>query len=136
MRWKPLGSTWVVAGAPELARTIGASQADWSDLSAACLPLLQRYEISRRLWDDAQDRIGRRMATAIFAIMVAHGRDHYQSPGGCFRRMVERHERGELNLLPSYFGLTSVSPAIAAENTVTAGPGHISQALARWKLQR
>ena len=123
----------LIAGAPELARAIDAAAADWTDLEAACLPLLHRYEISRHLWDDAELRVGSRMATAIFAIMLAHGRDHYQSPGGYFRRMVERHERGELYLLPSYFGLTAGTATASPENTGVPGPGHVSHALARWK---
>jgi len=97
----------LIASAPELARRDEPIPDSWPDLRAACLPLLSRYEISRRLFDEAEDMLGRRMPTMILCIMLAHGRDHYRSPGGAFRRMVERAEKGQLHILPSYYGLTA-----------------------------
>lgn len=97
----------LIASAPELARRDEPIPDTWPDLRAACLPLLSRYEISRRLFDEAEDMLGRRMPTMILCIMLAHGRGHYHSPGGAFRRMVERAEKGQLHILPSYYGLTA-----------------------------
>jgi hypothetical protein len=46
--------------------------------------------------------------------------------------MVERHERGELHILPSYFGLTTQA---SAPSSSPAGelPSHLSRVLQRWK---
>ena len=99
----------LIAGAPELARHDEPVPESWPDLRAACLPLLARYDISRRLFLEAEDQLGRRMPTMIFCIMLAHGRNHYRSPGGAFRRMVERADKGQLHILPSYYGLTAAA---------------------------
>jgi replication initiation protein RepC len=123
----------LIAGAPELCRASEPVEATWPAVRAACLPLLARYDISRRLFEDAEETIGRRMPTMIFCLMLAHGRDHYRSPGGAFRRMVERHERGELHILPSYFGLTAQAPAPAPSPLAGDLPSQLSRVLQRWK---
>lgn len=110
----------LIAGTPELTRRDEPIPDGWPDLRAACLPLLARYDISRRLFLEAEDVLGRRMPTMIFCIMLAHGRDHYRSPGGAFRRMVERADKGQLHILPSYYGLTSAQEASSTRVQATS----------------
>jgi hypothetical protein len=113
----------LIAGAPELARRDEPIPESWPDLRAACLPLLSRYEISHRLFEEAEDLLGRRMPTMIFCIMLAHGRDHYRSPGGAFRRMAERAEKGQLHILPSYYGLTTATEGKPRSPAAPPEPG-------------
>jgi hypothetical protein len=47
--------------------------------------------------------------------------------------MVERHERGELNLLPSYLGLTGSAASSTGPNERSPDSSHISYVLTHWK---
>lgn len=119
----------LVEAARELGQAIDSPAPTWEDIAAAAADLRPRYEISHRLWQEAETSIGRRTALAIFAVMLAHGREHYRSPGGCFRRMVERHERGDLNLLASYYGLLERARTGATASTRPRDGGPATSAM-------
>ncbi|MDG4560684.1 MAG: plasmid replication protein RepC [Candidatus Competibacter sp.] len=119
----------ILARVPELVTARDPALTGWHALSDALGKLRHRYEISHRLWAEGVDSIGKDMALAIMAIMVMNGRNHYMSPGGCFRRMIERAKSGELDILRSYFGLLrhlpselAPAPLSTADDQTAASP--------------
>ena len=93
---------------PNLAAEIGADYEDtrWEDVANAALRLLVRLGISDQAWASAVRQMGKDGA-ALAVILIAWRRElgEVYSPGGYLRGMTKKAQKGELNLVPSFYGL-------------------------------
>ena len=93
---------------PNLAAEIGIDYEDtrWEDVANAALRLLVRLGISDQAWASAVRQMGKDGA-ALAVILIAWRRElgEVYSPGGYLRGMTKKAQKGELNLVPSFYGL-------------------------------
>lgn len=96
----------ILAGAPEIAAYCPQSYPDWNDVAEAARLTATQFSISQRLWGRACQILGAHGAALALAVMIHHsGRKPIGSPGGYFHAMIERAQRGELDLRRSYYGM-------------------------------
>lgn len=96
----------ILAGAPEIAAYCPQAYPDWNDVAEAARLTATQFSISQRLWGRACQILGAHGAALALAVMIHHsGRKPIGSPGGYFHAMIERAQRGELNLRRSYYGM-------------------------------
>lgn len=101
----------VVEAAPEIGSYCRSAWPGWDELADSARLLCPQYEISQRLWGRACQALGRHAATLALAVMIHQtNRNPVRSPGGYFHAMIERAERGELDLKRSYYGMRSRLP--------------------------
>ncbi|MDH0699710.1 MULTISPECIES: plasmid replication protein RepC [unclassified Agrobacterium] len=81
-------------------------QPSWRELLEASWMVRSELGISQHAWGQACTTLGQTEAvTMLAAISARHAAGDVKSPGGLMRRMVELHERGELRLDRTLFGL-------------------------------
>ena len=92
--------------APAFQSWTKGSQPSWRDLLEASWMVRSELGISQHAWAQACVTLGQTEAvTMLAAISARHAAGDVKSPGGLMRRMVELHERGELRLDRTLFGL-------------------------------
>ena len=101
----------VMQACPEFAswaRNMGGFLKDWGDLHRVAGQLRPMIGVSEQAWNVAQDRLGKQVATAAFALVFEkHSAGEVSSPGGYLRGMVEKAGAGELHLERSFYGRLS-----------------------------
>jgi replication initiation protein RepC len=96
--------------APRLAVHLRADYPKWSDIVDAADALRNELDVSRSLWGEACQTLGREMAAIALAIVSTKDPDYFtRTPGHYFHGMVERAKRGELHLDRTLWGLRSVN---------------------------
>ena len=101
-------TTVVLEAAPEIGTYCRSARPGWEELAESARLLCPQYEISQRLWGRACQALGRHSAALALAVMIHQtNRNPVRSPGGYFHNMIERAERGELDLKRSYYGMRS-----------------------------
>ena len=90
---------------PKLAMLVG-DEPEWEDMLKAAQHLRPELGISPQAWDMAMRQLGEGGA-ALALILIAWRRELglVYAPGGYLRGMVKKAKRGELHLLPSFYGL-------------------------------
>lgn len=105
----------VMQACPEFAswaRSMGGFLKDWSDLHRVAAQLRPMIGVSEHAWNVAQERLGKQVATAAFALVFEkHNAGEVASPGGYLRGMVEKAVAGELHLERSFYGRLSAQAA-------------------------
>jgi replication initiation protein RepC len=92
--------------APAFQSWTKGQQPSWRDLLEASWMVRSDLGISQHAWAQACVTLGQTEAvTMLAAISARHDAGDVKSPGGLMRRMVELHERGELRLDRTLFGL-------------------------------
>lgn len=92
--------------APAFQSWTTSPQPSWRDLLEASWMVRSELGISQHAWAQACVTLGQTEAvTMLAAISARHAAGDVKSPGGLMRRMVELHERGELRLDRTLFGL-------------------------------
>ncbi|MGB7243813.1 MAG: plasmid replication protein RepC [Sulfitobacter sp.] len=98
----------IMQACPEFAswaRNLGGFVKDWGDLHRVAGQLRPMIGVSEHAWNVAQDRLGKQVATAAFALVFEkHSAGEVASPGGYLRGMVEKAGAGELHLERSFYG--------------------------------
>ncbi|MFD1881358.1 plasmid replication protein RepC [Paracoccus pacificus] len=101
----------VLQACPEFAswaRNLEGFVKDWGDLHRVAGQLRPMIGVSEHAWNVAQDRLGKQVATAAFALVFEkHNAGEVASPGGYLRGMVEKAGAGELHLERSFYGRLS-----------------------------
>ena len=92
--------------APRLAQYIPHRTLTWNHVLDAADWLRGELGVSRSLWADACNTMGRDQAALAMAIVSTKSESHFsRSAGGYFAGMVRKHERGELHLERSLWAL-------------------------------
>jgi replication initiation protein RepC len=92
--------------APRLAQYIPHGTLTWSHVLNAADWLRGELGVSRSLWAEACNTMGRDQAAVAMAIVSTKSEGHFsRSAGGYFAGMVRKHERGELHLERSLWAL-------------------------------
>jgi replication initiation protein RepC len=92
--------------APRLAQYIPHGTLTWNHVLDAADWLRGELGVSRSLWADACNTMGRDQAALAMAIVSTKSESHFsRSAGGYFAGMVRKHERGELHLERSLWAL-------------------------------
>lgn len=92
--------------APTFQNWIASPHPTWRELLEASWMVRSELGISQHAWGQACAALGHTEAvTMLAAISARHAAGGVKSPGGLMRRMVELHERGELRLDRTLFGL-------------------------------
>ena len=115
----------------------------WTDLGASAEIIRASYDIPHRLWHEAIRVLGPAGAVILLASLTTHPEGAIASPGGWFRRSLERAGEGKLHLERALYGMRSraanglVPPPRLHPATTAAAPRHlrplsdITRALAR-----
>jgi replication initiation protein RepC len=99
LRMAPAFRAWVASASPS-----------WHELAEAAFYVCGELGISKHAWGQACVVLGRMGAVGALAVVATrHAAGKVRSPGGLLRKMVELHQRGELWLDKSLFGLTARS---------------------------
>ena len=78
----------------------------WADVVDAADVLRRDLDISRPLWIDACQAMGREMAAIAVAVVSTKNPEHFtRTAGHYFHGMVQRAKRGELHLDRTLWGL-------------------------------
>jgi replication initiation protein RepC len=94
--------------APRLRGYLGTDYASWRDVVEAADLLRSELDVSRALWGEACQTLGREKAAVAIAIVSAKDPDHFtRTPAHYFHGMIARAKRGELNLERTIWGLRS-----------------------------
>jgi replication initiation protein RepC len=92
--------------APRLRSYLKTSAPGWREIVDAADYLRGELGVSKSLWGDACQAIGRETAAIAIAIVSAKPEEHFRStPGGYFHGMVAKAKTGELNLARTIWGL-------------------------------
>jgi replication initiation protein RepC len=92
--------------APRLAQYVPHGTVTWPLVLDAADWLRGELGVSRSLWAQACQTMGRDLAALALAIVSTKAADHFsRSAGGYFAGMVRKHERGELRLERSLWAL-------------------------------
>ena len=98
----------VMQACPEFAswaHNMGGFLKDWGDLHRVAGQLRPMIGVSEHAWNDAQEQLGKQVATAALALVFEkHCSGEVTSPGGYLRGMVEKAGAGELHLERSFYG--------------------------------
>ncbi len=97
--------------APAFQSWTNKAQPSWRELLEASWMVRSELGMSQHAWAQACVVLGQTEAvTMLAAICARHAAGDVKSLGGLMRRMVELHERGELRLDRTLFGLPRCSP--------------------------
>ena len=92
--------------APRLRNYLRAGDPKWADIVDAADGLRHELDVSRPLWAEACQTMGREMAAIAVAIVSTKDPEHFtRTAGHYFHGMVQRAKRGELNLDRTLWGL-------------------------------
>jgi len=92
--------------APRLRDYLRAPNPKWSDIVDAADALRHELDVSRPLWIEACEAMGREMAAIAVAVVSTKEPDYFtRTAGHYFHGMVQRAKRGELNLDRTVWGL-------------------------------
>jgi replication initiation protein RepC len=98
--------------APRLRSYLKTSAPGWREIVDAADYLRGELGISKSLWGDACQAMGRETAAIAIAIVSAKPEEHFRStPGGYFHGMVAKAKTGELNLGRTIWGLRQAAAA-------------------------
>jgi replication initiation protein RepC len=111
--------------APGLQSYLPTDRPSWSELSNAASALAQHLGISRSLYGEACQALGRMRAAVAIAVIStkAEGYFHSSGPGGYLRGMLRRANEGKLHLERSIFGLRDASNRRQLLPSPSDGPG-------------
>ncbi|MDR3484343.1 MAG: plasmid replication protein RepC [Bradyrhizobium sp.] len=94
--------------APRLGSYLRVGDPKWADVVNAADGLRRDLDISRPLWVEACQAMGREMAAIAVAVVSTKDSDYFtRTAGHYFHGMVERAKRGELHLDRTLWGLRS-----------------------------
>jgi replication initiation protein RepC len=92
--------------APRLRAYLAARNPKWSDIVNAANDLRHELDVSRQLWGDACQVMGREMAAIAIAIVSTKDPEYFtRTAGHYFHGMVERAKKGDLHLDRTLWGL-------------------------------
>ena len=92
--------------APRLGGYLRVGDPKWADVVNAADVLRRDLDISRPLWIDACQTMGREMAAIAVAVVSTKNPEHFtRTAGHYFHGMVQRAKRGELHLDRTLWGL-------------------------------
>jgi replication initiation protein RepC len=92
--------------APRLRAYLKTPTPAWPEIVDAADWLRGELGVSKSLWGDACQAMGREQAAVAIAIVSAKPAEHFRStPGGYFHGMVAKAKAGELNLGRTIWGL-------------------------------
>jgi replication initiation protein RepC len=92
--------------APRLRSYLATPVPSWPDVVDAADWLRGELGVSKSLWGEACQTMGRETAAIAVGIVSAKPVGHFQSsPGGYFHGMVAKAKAGELNLARTIWGL-------------------------------
>lgn len=92
--------------APRLKSYVRAFDPTWADIVDAAYSIRHELDISKTLWTEACEAMGREMAAIAIAIVSTKDPDHFtRTAGHYFHGMVQRAKKGELNLHRTIWGL-------------------------------
>ena len=92
--------------APRLGGYLRVGNPKWADVVDAADVLRRDLDISRPLWIDACQAMGREMAAIAVAVVSTKNPEHFtRTAGHYFHGMVQRAKRGELHLDRTLWGL-------------------------------
>jgi replication initiation protein RepC len=92
--------------APRLRAYLKTPTPTWPDIVDAADWLRGELGVSKSLWGEACQSMGRETATIAIGIVSAKPAEHFRStPGGYFHGMVAKAKTGELNLAQTIWGL-------------------------------
>ena len=97
---------FIVQIAPVFLAWVKTDDPTWRELLGASTLIRSQLGISQHAWAQACAVLGHTEAIALLAAIAArHAAGKVQSPGGLLRKMVELHQKGELRLDRTLFGL-------------------------------
>jgi replication initiation protein RepC len=100
----------LVSLAPRLKPYLAKASPDWPEIVEAADWLRHDLRISKPLWAEACQTLGRNMAAIAVAIVSAKPDDHFRgTPGGYFHGMISRAKAGELRLDKTIWGMRGAS---------------------------
>ena len=105
--------------APAFRDHVPSAVPSWGELVQAAFEVCLGLGISAEAWGQACVVLGRVEATlAVAAIAAKHAQGRVKLPGGYLRKMVQKHQNGQLRLDKTLFGLAAglrdPAPACAA----------------------
>ena len=112
LRRFPATPDFVMRIAPQFRDFTPTSRPTQADVIDAAWHVRKHLGVSPGAWGEACVTLGRwPAAVAIAAIAARHEVGEVRSPGGLLRRMIELHERDELHLDRTLYGLAARSNA-------------------------
>lgn len=97
---------FIVQIAPIFLAWVNTTDPTWHELLGASALIRAHLGISQHAWAQACAVLGHTEAIVLLATIAArHAAGKVRSPGGLLRKMVELHQRGELRLDRTLFGL-------------------------------
>ena len=115
---------FILTVAPAFRDWTSNARSGWEELNQAAFNVRSALGISPHAWGQARIMLGQEEAiTALAAICAGHAAGKVRSPGGLLRRMVELHQRGELRLDRTLFGLAD---KVRKEAGAAGGSQHFS----------
>jgi replication initiation protein RepC len=109
--------------APRLKVYLRREEPSWPDIVDAADLLRRDLDVSKPLWGDACQAMGREMAALALAIVSTKDPTHFKTtPGGYFHGMVDRHRAGLLNLDRTVWGLRrAAEPSLSEKPSSRVG---------------
>ena len=103
-----LDLTTILQACPEFtswAHNLDGFVKDWGDLHLVAGQLRPMIGVSEQVWNLAQDRLGKQVATAALALVFEkHCAGEVASPGSYLRGMIDKAGAGALHLERSFYG--------------------------------
>jgi replication initiation protein RepC len=94
--------------APRLRAYLTSDYASWPDIVDAADSLRSELDVSKSLWGEACQALGREAAAIAVAIVSAKDPEHFtRTAAHYFHGMVRKAKQGELNLDRTIWGLRS-----------------------------
>jgi len=112
----------LVSLAPRLRAYLRVGHPTWSDIVDAADELRRDLDVSRPLWIEACQVLGRELAAISVAIVSTKHPDHFtRTAGHYFHGMVQRAKKGELNIDRTIWGLRTDKSRAAHEKQASPG---------------
>ncbi|MDE2185007.1 MAG: replication protein C, partial [Alphaproteobacteria bacterium] len=111
-----VGPAEVSVLAPRLRAYLRSGDPTWPDIVDAADLLRRDLDISRPLWIEACQALGRETAAITVAVVSTKDPDHFtRTAGHYFHGMIQRAKKGELNLDRTLWGLRQAGRAKQAQ---------------------
>ena len=123
LRGFPATPDFVLQIAPAFRDHVRSAMPSWAELVQAAFEVCSGLGISAHAWGQACIELGRVEATvAVAAVAAKHEQGKVKLPGGYLRKMVEAHQKDQLRLDRTLFGLAEGLRSAARERSGPSRP--------------
>jgi replication initiation protein RepC len=123
LRGFPATPAFVIQAAPPFRGFIPSSRPSQADIVDAAWHVRKHLGISPSAWGEACISMGRWPAAVAVAVIAArYEAGEVRSPGGLLRKMIDLHDRGELRMDRSLYGLADRIKAASGQDVAVRQP--------------